>query len=391
MTPRGLLLSLIAGVAALPGPSVRAAATPVLVQTSAGRFEFATIDPAAGHAVAALADEMWRHLEKPLGLPAAFSSPVFVRLLPAPGDGRTAAFEINLEPGGVVSLWWRGDVGEDALLRRALVRGLLARLAVAQRGAAASATPAVWLEHACVAWWRARAEGAQLDLARLRVARIPPPPIAGLLDWSADSEPESAVSAAMFWLMTFLQAESGPAGEWPALVRRLIAGMDPQAALAVSYPGRFQGVSARELWWQTGWHHHRRVRVLPVKEAAESRTAIDAFARFVFAAPEGDADRIVPLAEVFARGAEPAVAADLARRLNALGLITTALHPFYLNAGLSLADAFQAAVAGKAEPGKLAAAFERDRREGAVLEEASRRALDALEAKAQATANPDKG
>ncbi|MFM9031797.1 MAG: hypothetical protein ACKOTF_14210 [Opitutaceae bacterium] len=81
----------------------------------------------------------------------------------------------------------------------------------------------------------------------------------------------------------------------------------------------------------------------------------------------------------------------MARRLNALGLITTALHPCYLNAGLSLADAFQAAVAGKAEPGKLAAAFERDRREGAVLEEASRRALDALEAKAQATANPDKG
>ncbi|MFM9031796.1 MAG: hypothetical protein ACKOTF_14205, partial [Opitutaceae bacterium] len=65
------------------------------------------------------------------------------------------------------------------------------------------------------------------------------------------------------------------------------------------------------------------MRVLPVQEAAESRTAIDAFARFVFAAPEGDTDRIVPLAEVLARGAEPAVAAYLARRLNALGLITT--------------------------------------------------------------------
>lgn len=382
---------LVAGLAALSAPAARAAAAPVLVQTSAGRFEFATIDPAVGHAVAALADDMWRQLEKPLGLPAAFSSPVFVRLLPPPGGGRTAAFEVNLEPGGVVSLWWRGDAGEDALLRRALVRGLLSRLAVAQRGAAASATPAAWLEHACVAWWRARAEGAQLDLARLRAAQVPPPPIAGLLDWSAELEPEPAASAAMFWLMTFLQAESGPAGEWAAFVRRLIAGMDPQAALAESYPGRFQGESARELWWQTGWHHHRRVRVLPVQEAAESRALIEVLARFIYATPDGEADRIVPLREVLSRGSEPTVAADLARRLNALGLNTTTLHPFYLNAGLSLAEAFQGATSGKPVVTELADTFERDWRQGMILEQASRRALDALEAKAAAGAVPGKG
>jgi hypothetical protein len=382
---------LLAGIAALWTPTARAAATPVLVQTSSGRFEFATIDPAVGHAVAALAEEMWRSLEKPLGLPAAFSSPVFVRLLPAPGDGRTAAFEVNLEPGGVVSLWWRGDVGEDSLLRRALVRGLLARLAVSQRGAAASATPAAWLEHACVAWWRARSEGAQLDLARLHATKIPPPSIAGLLDWPAESEPEPTISAAMFWLMTFLQAESGPSGEWAGFVRRLLAGMDPQAALAASYPGRFQGAPARELWWQTGWHHHRRLRVLPVQEAAESRGFIEVLARFVYASPDGEADRLVPLAEVLTRGMEPAVSADIARRLNTLGSVTTTLHPFYLNAGLSLADAFQAATSGKPVPRGLTETFEADWRQGTILEQASRRALDALEAKARTTAAPDKG
>ena len=246
-------VALIAAGFASAGTPAGKAAAPVIVQSSGGRFEFATVDPTSGHAVAALSEEMWRHLARPLGLPEAFPSPVFVRLLPPPGDGRAATFEVNVEPGGVVSLWWRGDIAEDDLLRRALVRGLLTRLGVAQRGAAVN--PAAWLEHACVAWWRARADGAQLDQARFQAARMAPPPIAALLDWPADMEPSSREAAAMYWLMGFLQAESGAAGEWNALVRRSLVGMDPQAAVAASYPGRFQGVAARELWWQTGWHH----------------------------------------------------------------------------------------------------------------------------------------
>lgn len=382
-------VALIAAGLACAAPVPVRAAAPVIVQSSAGRFEFATVDPTAGHAVAALAEEMWRHLAKPLGLPEAFSSPVFVRLLPPPGDGRTAAFEVNVEPGGVVSLWWYGDPAEDALLRRALVRGLLTRLGVSQRGAVVS--PAAWLEHGCVAWWRARADGARLDEARYRAGRMAPPPIASLLDWPGNAEPDGAAEAAMFWLLGFLQGESGVAGEWPALLRRSLAGMDPQAAVAASYPGRFQGVAARELWWQTGWHHLRRVRVLPVQDSAESRGALEALARFVHAAGDGDADRLVPLSEVLARAAEPLVAADLTRRLDALNAVTPALHPFYLNAGLSLAEAFRAAVAGAPDAMKAVGAFEGDLRDGRVLEEASRAALDALEAAAAASGIPDKG
>ena len=373
---------LLAGVMLLPVQARAEAATPVLVQSSAGRFEFATIDPAVGHAVAALAEEMWRHLERPLGLPAGFSSPVFVRLLPSPGVGRAATFEVNIEPGGVVSVWWRGNPDESALLRRALVRGVLARLAVAQRGAGAPAAPAPWLEHACVAWWRGRTDGAQIDLARLRAAGMEPPALASLLDWPADSDPEPAVSSAMFWLITFLQAESRAAGEWKALVGRLLAGMDPQAALAAAYPGRFRGEASRELWWQTGWHHHRRVNILPGLEAADSRRILEIMARFVYAAPEDDADRVIPLAEILTRGMEPVVGADLVRRLEVTGPLLSAFHPFYLNAGLSLMDAFRASLAGAAGAVVGAATFEADLRVGVELEEASRRALDALEAAA---------
>lgn len=373
---------LLAGALLLPVPARVEAAAPVLVQSSAGRFEFATIDPAVGHAVAAMAEEMWRHLERPLGLPAGFSSPVFVRLLPPTGGGRAAAFEVNIEPGGVVSVWWRGSLGESALLRRALVRGVLARLVVAQRGAGAPAAPAPWLEHACVAWWRGRADGAQIDLARLQAAGMRPPPLGSLLDWPAEVEPGPPFAAAMLWLLTFLQAESGAVGEWKALLGRLLAGMDPQAALAAAYPGRFEGESSRELWWQTGWHHHRRVRVLPGLEAAESRRILEVMTRFVYAAAEEESDRVVPLPEIVARGLEPVVGAELARRLEATAPLLSSLHPFYLNAGLSLTEAFRAALTGVTEPRGGVATFEADFRLGVELEEASRRALDALEAAA---------
>jgi len=79
---------------------------------------------------------------------------------------------------------------------------------------------------------------------------------------------------------------------------------------------------------------------------------------------------------------EPVVGADLVRRLEVTGPLLSAFHPLYLNAGLSLMDAFRASLAGAAGAVVGAATFEADLRVGVELEEASRRALDALEAAA---------
>ena len=103
------------------------------------------------------------------------------------------------------------------------------------------------------------------------------------------------------------------------------------------------------------------------------------FRSFVYSAADGDADRLVPLAEVLARSAEPLLAAEVTHRLEVLSALTPALHPFYLNAGLSLAEVFRAVTAATGEGARHLAAFEGDRRDGRVLEEASRSALDALE------------
>jgi hypothetical protein len=163
-------------------------------------------------------------------------------------------------------------------------------------------------------------------------------------------------------------------------LRRLLAGGDPQAMLAQCYPGRFHGVAARELWWQTGWHHARRVRTLPTQEAEESRRQLAGFARFVFAAGDGGNDQVLDLRTVLARRAEPLVAAEVARRAADLGRLVTAMHPFYRNAALSLAEAFAAGDVRARE--KACALFEQDWRDGRVLEETSAAILDRLEREA---------
>src|SRR4051812_40736112 len=72
---------------------------PVLVQSAPGRFDIAAIDPSVAHAVAASAEDAWRFLAAPLGFPAAFPSPIFVRIATEGSDD-----VVTVEPGGIVSL-----------------------------------------------------------------------------------------------------------------------------------------------------------------------------------------------------------------------------------------------------------------------------------------------
>jgi hypothetical protein len=99
----------------------------------------------------------------------------------------------------------------------------------------------------------------------------------------------------------------------------------------------------------------------------------------VFAAPEGDGDVVVPLRAVLARRGEPLVGAELARRATELRHLIPALHPFYRNAGLSLADVFGAAGRVGEKSAALGATFEQDWRDAVEIEEATNAALDALE------------
>jgi hypothetical protein len=358
-----------------------AAVTPAVFQSAPGRFEVAATEADAARIVTAAAQEGWRILAAPFGLPDAFSTPVFVRLVPGEEWREAAPFRALVEPGGVVYLriQWRGRPPE-IVLRRALVQGLLLRLAVAEHGGGGRLGVPLWLEHAAARWWETRADAAQLDQVRQASARLAPPPLPELFAWRRGGEEPVARGLGALWLMTFLAGEGAGGAEWRALVRRLLAGEEALAALATGYPGRFGDARDRELWWSTGFHHVRRARTLPTLEAAESRVELAALARFV--AGEGERDVVVPLATALAHGREPFVAAELQRRAADLARALPALHPFYRNAGLSLAEALAAGGAEAARRDAAWAAFERDWRDATGLEAAATAALDALERRA---------
>lgn len=374
-------------------PSLRAADSsaapaPVIFQSGSGRFEIAGTDATGTQRVVARADAAWRLLAAPLGLPEAFPTPVLVRLIPAKDWREASPFHVFVEAGGVVSvrIRWEDTLAEP-LLQRALVQGLLMRLAVAQHGVSEHLAVPLWLEQACVGWWRTRAEAAEMDALKQRSAAITPPALGELLAWQrGESEPPERVTSAV-WLLAFLQEETSRAGEWPALLSRLLGGDDPAAALAASFPGRFTDAGSRELWWRTGWHHLRQVHTLPTLEAAESREVLAGLARFVFAGDDGR-DTVVPLATVLAHAAEPIAGAELNRRRTELNRVLPALHPFYRNAGLSLAEALGAAGAPAAKCEQLGATYAQDWREATELEIATTTALDRMEGARGSAAAP---
>lgn len=349
-----------------------------LFQSAPGRFEVAGVAVSGAQRVVALASEAWQQLAGPLALPESFASPVFVRLVPAADWREAVPFRVIVETGGVVSVRVRWDEATpEIFVRRALVQGLLMRQAVARHGVNERLAAPLWLEHACVGWWHTRADPAQLDALKQATARLAPPALDELLEWQRGAVEPTQLTEGAVWLLTFLRGESGRAGEWPALLHRLLGGETPVAALVASYPGRFANEGERELWWQTGWHHLRRARVLPGLEAAESRAELAELARFVFARGRGDA--VVPLREVLGQAREPVVEAELKRRSVALNRGLPALHPFYRNAALSLAEALAARGVAAKRREILCAVFEQDWRDANELEAASAAALDALE------------
>jgi len=375
---RRLLVAGGAIAAAIAGEPV-----PVSVRTAPGRFEIAAVDASVAHALATSAEEAWRVLAGPLALPVSFPSPVFVRVDAADSVGDPAPFRVVVEPGGVVSVRIpRVAVGQPTA-QRAVVQGLLLRLAVAQRGVNERLSAPLWLEHACVGWWRTRAAGAQLDALKQESAQLPVPTLAALLTWRRGGAEPRELTAGAVWLLTFLQMESGRAREWPDLLQRLLGGEEPLAALSAAYPGRFGDAGEREMWWATGCQHAQRVRTLPAHDSAESRAQLGTLARFVFAGPSEEADRVVPLREVLARKGEAIVAAELTLRSAAVERLIPALHPFYRNAGLALAEAFRATTKDEVRRAALGAAWEQDWRDASELEAATAAALDKLEARAR--------
>lgn len=357
---------------------------PHTFETASGQFEISSFDLDAAGAGLTVAEEVWQTLERPLNLPArGFPSSITVRLLPAEQWRGTVPFQAAAELGGRVSVRvrWSPEAAGTAALRQALVQALLMRVAITAHGLEPSLRVPLWLEQGCLGWSLTHARPALLDEWQQDSARVAPPALSRVLGLKRDTPVTRPEALGTLWLLSYLQAESGPERRWPLLLGALLGGEDPVAALGRIYGGDFHDDPARELWWQVGWHSQRRLFATAVDNAADSRAWVTDRARWV--ARSGDADILLSLDEVFAARQAPWVAAELQQRIGQLkgGLGTNLLHPFYRNAAVSLGRAYEAARAGNRSGFGLAEAdLDRDCADGVELETAAEGALDQMEA-----------
>ena len=367
--------------------SVATAATPVLSSSGPGRFEIASLEAGAATQVRTEAESAWRWLAGPLGLPEQFPTPIFVRIVPAAEWPEIAPFRVFAEPGGVVSLRLRwSEAAPKFFVRRALVQALLVRLAVAEHGVQPQLTAPLWLEQAAVGWWRTRDEPAMLDQLQQESQGLAPPRLAAVLKWTRSEVEPRVLEVGSVWLLAWLQRESPGGREWRNFRRRLLGGEEPSAALAASFPGRFSDLADRELWWQTGWHSVRRGRTMPLWDAAESRQALADLSRLVLAV--GGQDAVLPLRFALRRRDEPAVAEALAAKTKELERVLPALHVFYRNVGLALADCLAPGKEIRLDAEGLVAEFEREWREGFERETTSEERVKEYEAGRRAGRTP---
>jgi hypothetical protein len=339
-----------------------------------------------------VAEEVWQSLERPLDLPLrGFPSSITVRLLPAAQWSVGVPFQAAAELGGrvTVRVRWSPDAAGTVAVREALVQALLMRVAIAWHGLGPSLRVPSWLEQGCLGWTLTHARPALLDEWQQDSAGVAPPALVRILSLKRDTPVTRLDELGTLWLLAHLQAESGPERRWPVLLRAMLGGEDPLAALGRIYGGYFNDDTARELWWQVGWHSQRRLAAAAVNTAADSRAWVAGRARWV--ARRGDADILLGLDDVYAARQEPWVAAEVQQRIGQLRgeLGSNLLHPFFRNAAVSLGRAYEAARVGNQGAFAVAAAdAERDYADGLELEKASDTALNQLE---QAGQKPEVG
>lgn len=365
-------------VDAAPAEAAKAAPEARVFYTQRGQFEIVVQDAVDAQSALALGRSVWRALSAPLGLPReGFATPVTIRLVPAAQWTEPSPFTVTVEPGGWVGVRVRWAADSDPLfVRRAFVQGLILRQAVAWHAVGPRLTVPLWLEQACTAWSLVSERPAMMDAFQQESAGVSAPPsLRALLLWERGAVESRGWELASLWLFLQLQAEPGEPARWGRWIRGVVGGASPVDTLPRSYAGLWADAAMQELWWQTTFHHQRRLQSLPVMSAASSRSWMADRSRWL-AGREGR-EVVLPLGELHALRREPWVRSELQVRIGQIQSVLGALHPYYTNAAISMGRLYEVALKGSDADFKTAVEnFERDAIDGRELEDTVGAILD---------------
>lgn len=350
---------------------------PRVFYTGTGQFEIIVADARDAQPALALGDSVWRSLAGPIGLPAGgFATPVSIRLVPAEKWDEASVFTALVEPPGrvVMRVRWAEDV-DPVIVRRAFVQGVLLQQAVALHGVTGKLTVPLWLEQACTAFSMIRERPALLDQFQQEAATVNPPALVNLLTWERGAVESRAWELSSLWFFLQIQSESGDVTRWTSWLRATLGGATPMDSLPRAYQGLWASPLAMEQWWQVVAKNQQRASALPVMNAVESRAWMANRARWL--GGRNGREIVIPLRDLLEAAKEPWVATELKERSRQTQGVLGVLHPFYVNAAVSMGRLYEAAA--KRDEKRFATAladFERDALDARELEDTVGEILD---------------
>lgn len=391
------LASLLVSVARADDDALPEPAKPQTIRAyglGLGRFDVVALPGPDGARLAELAKLGWAQWMGDLGLPSQLTTGITVRLTPAEQWGFVEPhWRVVVEPGGVVSVWLKA--GEAAGVERdrrwlaGLAEGALRRLAVLTGVELSDPKAPAWLTAAAAEAVLVGERPALLDAWQARMAgAIRAPSIKELLYWQDAQQVADGAAArrdGAYGLWLWLREGGARTPAWSHLVRALLGGESPGAALARDYARLARPPSDAKEWelsWETNLTRLKRARATPLLDAGESRRRLEMLARIVAVDTEGGGGEVVLAAgggwatrgDAWLKGEREARSRLLAAEFNRM-------HPFYRNAAGSLGRVWQALEKGdEAGWATAEAEWRADMADGAELEAASSRALDAAEA-----------
>lgn len=358
-----------------------------------GRFDVVALPGPDGVRLAELAKLAWAEWMTELGLPSRLLTGITVRLTPAEQWGFAEPhWRVVVEPGGIVSVWLKaGDETGTERDRRwlaGLADGAMRRLAVLTGVEVAEPRAPAWLTVAAAEAVLVAEQPSMLDAWQARmVGAGSAPTLRDLLYWADSQGPDADERRrdGAYGLWLWLREEGVRSQAWGRFVRALLGGEAPGAALAREHGRLARPPSEAKEWdlsWETNLTRLVRARTTPLLDAGESRRWLERLARIVVVDTQGAGGEVALVAggDWETRG-DVWLTEERAARARLLLAEFGRMHPFYRNAAGSLGRAWSALAAGDEAGWRRAEAeWRADMADGAEMEEASRRALDAAEA-----------
>jgi hypothetical protein len=357
-----------------------------------GRFDVVALPGPDGVRLAELAKLAWVEWMDDLGLPAQLTTGITVRLTPAEQwDFAEPHWRVVVEPGGIVSVWLKtGDetgMERDRRWLAGLAEGAMRRLAVLTGAEVANPRAPAWLTVAAAEAVLVAEQPSMLDAWRARMAAAESAPaLRDLLYWAdaQDKEAGEARRDGAYGLWLWLREDATSLQAWARFSRALLGGAAPGAVLAKEYAKLARPPSEAKEWdlsWATNLTRLMRARTTPLLEAGESRRWLERLARIVVLDTEVGGEAVLAAGGDWGTRGDAWLGEERTARTRLLMAEFGRMHPFYRNAAGSLGRAWSALAAGDEAGWRRAEAeWRADMADGAELEAASARALDAAEA-----------